>query len=225
MLGPVSRTLATAAGIVVLGVLARVSLGQGWADLLTYQARTTLNAWTAEDPPPLPAARDLAQERLEQAQASDPRNPAIAEDLGRLHELRTLGAPGTDPVAAAELRESLAYFERSLALRPTSPYTWASIAFVKSRLGVLDAGFLRAIERAAQLGPWEPEVQMTLADIGFRYWDQLPAASRETIHAAMYRALKRQDEKLFSLATRYRRLDVLCTTPGVTRSRRALACI
>lgn len=222
---PPATRLIAAAGILGLGVLGWLSLAQGWADLLRYEARGTLDAWTTGGLPPAPAVRDLAQARLERALASDPRNPAIAEDLGRLHELRTLGAPGTDPAAVAGLRASLGYFERSLARRPTSPYTWASIAFVKSRLGLLDAGFLEAIDRAALLGPWEPEVQMLLADIGFRYWDRLPAASRKTIHAAMHRGLKRQDEKLFSLALRYRRLDVLCATPGVTRSTRALACI
>src|SRR5204862_10585 len=124
----------------------------------------------------------LAQSRLEKALRLNPGDPGVAEDLGRLHEIRARGAPSA--VSKAELQRALGYFKISAAARPTSPYTWANIAFAQSRLGVIDADFYRAIDNAALLGPWEPEVQLTLADIGFRYWDRMPKSARATIHQA-----------------------------------------
>lgn len=221
------KSVVVTAGIVVLAQLGWVSLTHGWADLLALQGRATLRAWDT-------GAQRLklnetdwqkAQARLERALALTPGDAGLTEDLGRLHEIRTQALVATSPAGAAGLNQALDYLRRSLRGRPTSPYTWANLAMVKSRQGALDAEFLRAIERAALLGPWEPEVQLALADIGFRDWNRLPAVTRSTIHANMQRGLKRQADRLFDLARRTGRLDVLCATPDVARSKRAIACI
>lgn len=206
----------------MLAALAGVAARHAFADLLALQGRAAIR--TADrDPAALgPGDWARAQSRLERAARLDPDEPAIAEDIGRLHELRSRVAPGAD--AKAELARALAYFRDSLARRPTSPYTWANLAIVKSGLGQFDAEFLGAIDRAARLGPWEPEVQLALADVGLRHWDRLTPPARQAIHAAMGRGLKRQDARLFEMAAAYRRMDVLCATPGVTRSKRALRC-
>lgn len=209
--------------VAVLAALAVVAVRHGTADLLAVQGRTAIRT---ADPGPAaldPQAWAPAQSRFERALQLDPGEPALAEDLGRLHELRSRGAPGAD--AGAELGIALGYFRASLARRPTSPYTWANLAMVKSGLGQLDAEFRNAVDRAARLGPWEPEVQLALADIGLRHWDRLPPPVRATLHAAMGRALKRQDGRLFELAQSYGRMDVMCATPGVARSKRAVRCI
>ena len=140
-----------------------------------------------------------------------------------MHDLRARVAKG--PEVTRELELSVSYLRRSLRERPTSPYTWANLAFVKSRLGALDDEFYLSIRNAATLGPWEPEVQLLLADIGFRYWNRMPKPAQEIVHGAIRRGLRRQDEKLFDLAARYGRVDVLCSTPGITASRRAVRCI
>lgn len=220
------KTASAAIGIAALSFLAYVAFAQGWADLLAFQGRAVIKAWDKRPQAFEAEAWTLAQSRLQRALQLDPGNPGIAEDLGRLHELRAFALPGIGPAAAAsELRQALEYFRLSARARPTSPYTWANIAFMQSRLGVLDAEFYRSIENAATLGPWEPEVQLALADIGFRYWNRLPKATRDTIHQTIRRGLKRQDEKLFDRASRYGRLDVMCATPDVFRSKRALRCI
>lgn len=219
------KGLVTSVGIAVLALLGWVSLTHAWADLLAFQGRATLRAWDTGARRLNEADLQGAQLRLERALALTPGDAALAEDLGRLHELRTQGLRASGAAGVAGLNQSLDYLRRSLRGRPTSPYTWANLALVKSRQGALDAEFLRAIERAALLGPWEPEVQLALADIGFRDWARLAPATRAAVHQAMQRGLKRQSDRLFDLATRYGRLDVMCATPGVARSKRALACI
>lgn len=209
--------------VALLSILAFIALRHGWADIQALQGRALARNWDNERRTHAGDDWAVAQTRLENALGLNPGDPGVAEDLGRLHELRSRMLKDED--STAELRRALRYFRSSAVARPTSPYTWANIAFTQSRIGVLDADFTRAIENAALLGPWEPEVQLTLADIGFRYWDRIPKTTRSTIHQAMRRALKRQDAKLFELATGYRRLDVMCATPEVYRSRRALRCI
>lgn len=209
--------------VLILSVLAFAALRHGWADILAFQGRTLIKGWD-KDQRSFPASEwAAAQSRLENSLYLTPGDPGVAEDLGRLHELRTRALRGTD--TAAELGQAMDYLRRSLRARPTSPYTWANLAFVKSRLGMLDDEFYDSIRNAAMLGPWEPEVQLQLADIGFRYWNRMPKATQDTIHAAIRRGLKRQDGKLFDLASSYGRVDVMCATPGIFRSRRALRCI
>jgi hypothetical protein len=210
-------------GVFLLSVLAFVALKQGWADLFAFQGRALIRTWDREQRPFSNDEWMVAQSRLEKSLNLNPGDPGVSEDLGRLHELRTRALRGTD--TAAELGVAQDYLRRSLRARPTSPYTWANLAFVKSRLGTLDDEFYRSIQNAALLGPWEPEVQLLLADIGFRYWNRMPKTAQDTIHAAIHRGLKRQDAKLFELASRYGRIDVMCATPGVSRSKRAMRCI
>ncbi len=209
--------------VAVFSLLAWVAVLQSRADLLAYQGRTILRA-SDQDRASFPREDwDVAQTQLEHAIGLQASNAGMAEDLGRLHELRSRAFWKNEP--RTDLDSSLRYLRRSLNARPTSPYTWANLALVKSRLGELDEELFRSVHNAAELGPWEPEVQLVLADIGFRYWNRMPAEVRSAIQAAMQRALKRQDGKLFDLAATYGRLDVLCATPGIFRSRKAIRCI
>lgn len=112
-----------------------------------------------------------------------------------------------------------------MRLRPGSPYTWSNIALLKARLHQPDREFESALRNAALLGPWEPEVQIALADAGFRHWNALAPETRAALRANTVRALRWQDAKLFELARRTGRLDELCATPGVERSPLARACI
>lgn len=217
-----ARMVVALAGIGILSMLAFVSLRLAWSDILAYQGRSILKG---REQGRTPAEEEwiVAQARLERSLQLSWGDPGTAEALGRLHEARAYSLQ--EPASKAELRQALAYFRRSALARPTSPYSWANIAFTQSRLGNLDEDFDAAIGNAAALGPWEPEVQIALADIGFRYWNRLPKTTRDVIHQSIFRGLKRQDGRLFELAERYGRLDVMCATPGVARSRRAVRCI
>lgn len=217
------RAIAATLGIVALLVLAGTSLQRGWADILAFQGRGILPAWESRPRKLSTEAWERAGERLRRAHALDPANPNVTEGIARLHELRARGRPAA--AAAADLRIALGYLRQSVLARPGSPYTWANIAFVKSRLAERDAEYLRALRHAAAFGPWEPEVQLMLAEMGLRDWDLLPGPARNVVRAALSRGLKRQDARLFDLARRHGKLHVLCATPGVQRSGRALACI
>lgn len=68
-------------------------------------------------------------------------------------------------------------------------------------------------------------MQLALAEAGFRHWDALAPETRAAMRGNATRTLRWQDAKLFTLARRTGRLDVLCALPGVQRSPLASACI
>ena len=166
-----------------------------------------------------------ARDRLREARALDPGQPAYLEDIAKLYEYRARPLKQGDALARGYLRQALEYQREAARRRPGSPYTWSNIALLKSRLPESDREFESALRNAALLGPWEPVVQIALADAGFRHWDALAPDTRAALRANAARALRRQDAKLFELARRAGRLDVLCGVPGVERSALARACI
>jgi hypothetical protein len=214
--------LAVLAGLAALCALA---LPRGLADLRALEARLLLISWDSARRQPSAAEWTLAHERLREARQLDPGQPNYLEDIARLHELRARPLKAGDALAQEHLRQALEYHRQNLRLRPGLPYTWASIALVKARLPEIDREFEAALRNAAQLGPWEPDVQLALAEAGFAHWSSLGPETRAALRANASRALHRQDAKLFEIARRAGRLDVICVTPGVQRSPLARACI
>jgi len=211
--------------LAALAALCALALPRGLADLRAFEARVALNAWeTKRIQPPLEEWR-FAQDRLREARELDSGQPDFLEDLARLYTLRALAPKAGDANAQGDLRQALAFQREALRRRPGSAYTWANIVLLKAHLSETDREFEAALRNAALLGPWEPQVQLAIADAGFRQWPSLAADTRAVLRANAARALRRQDAKLFNLARRAGRLDVLCSVPGVARSPLARACI
>ena len=182
-------------------------------------------SWESKRRQPSVEEWTLARSRLREARVLEPGQPGYLEDIGRLYELRARPLKASDALAQGYLRQALDYQTQAVRLRPGSPYTWSNIALLKARLPEPDQEFESAMRNAALLGPWEPEVQIALADAGFRHWDVLAPQTRVALRANAVRALRRQDAKLFELARRSGRLDVLCALRGVERSPLARACV
>jgi len=184
-----------------------------------------MRSWDAKKRPAPAAEWTRARESLRAAQALDPRQPAYLEDLARLYEQRARGLPAGDRLAREYLREALDLQRQALARRPGSPYTWSNVALLKARLAQADGEFERALRNAARLGPWEPDVQIALAEASFGQWRSLSPETREAMRANAERALRGQDARLFDVAHRTGRMDLVCGLPGAARSPRAAACI
>ena len=135
------------------------------------------------------------------------------EELGRLFEQRAAEAPARDPAARALLERSRMQFRRAAAMRPGSPYAWSNLALVKFRLGEMDYEFYGALERAARFGPWEPAVQLALADIGLAGWRRLALPGKLAVLGAIERGMKRQQKEISGFATTHRGLPALCSDP------------
>jgi hypothetical protein len=214
-----------AIALAALAALCALALPRGFADLRAFEARVAVRSWEAKRRPPTTEEWNGAHELLAEARQLDAGHPAFLEDMARLHELRALPLKPDDAHAREELRLALGFQRQAASLRPSSPYTWANIALLKARLSETDQEFEGALRNAALLGPWEPGVQLALVDAGFRYWGALSPETRSALVANAGRTLRREDAKLFELARRNGRLDVVCALRGVERSRFANTCI
>lgn len=217
---PVVGTLA----IALFLVLACAGLFQAWAGWLGFLGSYSMTEWSKGKRNPGPDEWARAQQHLESARTFERGNPKLLEDLARVYKWQVRYDFPTSRVDLAYLQQALDLLRQSARLRPVSARTWSSIAATKSQLALLDDEFLHAIDNAARLGPWEPEVQIALANIGFLHWQGLPKPTQAVLQLVMQRGLKRQDEELFNLATRTLRLDVLCAVPGARRSKFAVRC-
>ena len=214
-----------AAILTALVWLAALALPRGLADLRAFEARMLFQSWETARRAPTAEEWTLAHDRLLEARALDPRQPNYLEDIARLDTLRASWPKAGEAAAREHLRQALGLQRQAARLRPGSPYTWSNIALLKARLGETDREFEAALRHAALLGPWEPDIQITLADIGFRHWASLAPETREAIRANAGRALRWQGAKMLELARRTGRLEVLCAAPGISRSPQSRACI
>jgi hypothetical protein len=204
------RTATAAALIVLLAFLIVQAAQRGLADLHDRMVGARFEEWEkARKPVRLTEWRE-ALASAETAHRLAPGNPDHAEALGRLYDWAAFGKQPKSPVVLAYREQALIYFREAARERPVSGYTWANIAQAKLALGALDREFSKALELAAFLGPWEPEVQLAIADAGFAAWSALDASSRETTSGAAARALKRQAKDVFRIAQYRSRIAVLC---------------
>jgi hypothetical protein len=221
----IARGAILLAALGALGTLCALAVPRGLADLRALETRLLMKSWEAARRPPSSEEWAHAYEQLRVARTLDPGRPIHLEDLARLHEWRALALKPGDARAKEDLRQALDFQKHSVRLRPGSAYAWASIALLKARLPEPDREFEDALRNAALLGPWEPELQLGLAEAGFRHWNVLALETRDALRANAARALHRQDVKLFTIARHHGRLDVLCALRGVHRSPLASACI
>jgi len=186
---------------------------RGLADTADYPARRALAQWASEKRAPGETEWQAVHAALERAAALAPANPLYVEELGRLLELRAAGMDRSDPAARSLLEQSRAQFRQAVAMRPGSPYAWASLALVKFRLNEMDYEFYGALERAARFGPWEPAVQLALADIGLASWMLLALPGKQQVLGALERGMLRQHKEIVRIAAIHRTLPVLCSDP------------
>jgi len=205
--------LLLAAALLVAGIHAAAV--RGLADVHYTRARLVLAAATQAGQ--VPGARELAEasSSLREAQRFEPANPLFVEQRARIAEWRALAMQGIvlqrgDPPARAALSDSLGGWREAARMRPGSPYAWASIALLELRLGETGAEFQSALERAALYGPWEPPVQIAIADAGLAAWRRLAPAAQELVIANLERALLRQAPEVRRLAAAHGTLPLVC---------------
>jgi len=207
MIGAIAALL-LAAGIYEAAV-------RGLADMHYTRARLVLEPFLLAKAAPRPQAIAAAQADLREAESLEPSNPMYVEQAARLSELSALALAPGDPAARAGFEAALAGYREGIRMRPGSPYAWASIALLKLRLGRIDDEFYRALDRAARLGPWEPQVQIALADVGLAAWRELTAPARRTVIGALERGLRREEREIRRIAAAHGTLPLVCREPSL----------
>ena len=138
-----------------------------------------------------------------------PDNPWALEELGAL-QLNVMRASLDPQAAVAAARSANANFRRALIERPTSPFVWANFALSKLYLDEKDEAMFEAIERAEELGPWEPGVQDAVILTGLSAWDRLNPARQAAVLGAMQNSAQRNPMKIAEIAKSFNRIDLFC---------------
>lgn len=176
----------------------------GAADLLSGHARNEMHAWSTHATRPDAVAIEGVTSALGVARLIAPGNPDPYEDLARLALVRSGMPDVNDAEKNALLMEGLVLIRQAIALRPVSSYSWATLLLLKRERAEYDAGFRHALERAVTLGPWEPEVQRIVADVGMGAWAALTRAEQEMVRENFVRGMKRQAKTMISIAQSHR---------------------
>ena len=204
------RILIALVGTAVLGYGVYESAKRGLADWSSMRWRHEIAGWAERRASPPPERLQEAITSLIDALALTPDDPTLIEHLGLAHELRATGSPPGSESWRLNLAQALEYFRKSAALRPTSPYTWANILMAKYRLGQVDDEFFAAMRHALDFGPWEPAVQLIVADTGLGAWNRLDSGLHDRDNENLRRAAVRQADALARIATDHRRIDLVC---------------
>ena len=139
----------------------------------------------------------------------DPNNPDLLILMGNVYEWNTFQA---DDYLQNEQNGKLAldHYRKAVALRPQWPYTWSSIALLKFKLAEFDGEFELALGNAMDLGPWEPRVQITIAEVGLSAWDKLEYAQRLAIVENIRRGVTMQGQVMLEILKKYGQLRMVC---------------
>jgi hypothetical protein len=208
-LGSAARVLAIVPAIGLLVGLGAYAVESGTTSATLTKVTLETGVWRAPRSQQTATVSWSRDELMAAAQRS-PADPNVHELLG------LLGARGFDVSDAANrtspeiLRDASAQYREALMLRASSPYTWANFAALQYRLGNTGPKFEAALVRAAQTGPYEPEVQAIVANFGLAVWNEVAAPTRAAIEQAVASGMKRNPREFLQIGERRGRLGVPC---------------
>lgn len=165
------------------------------AELYALQAKEVLDNPKAER-----ASIEKALEKMRIAIVFDGKDPDYFEHVAKLHIMDAVLVQDK----SHHLEAALEALRKAVSLRPVSPYTWSMLLYVKSQLGEVDGEFGQALSNAVSLGPWEPEVQRTVAEIGLMNWERLDYGHREEVRKDVVRGMARQREAMMAIIMKIR---------------------
>lgn len=211
------------------------------AGIARYQADAFLLDWEGKGSEPEPSAWAVAVTAAQRAATWYPvANGDYLDRLGRIYSWQyfqqpfgetteALGVASPAQVVAIEesRRKALAAYRAAVAVRPRWPGSWARYAHAKLYLQEIDAEFFSSYERAGALGVLRPEINLELAEIGFRSWPVLTADLRELALTQAAQGVKngRESARLVQeLAVQGGLSPLLCARVGANHAVRMSAC-
>ena len=141
------------------------------ADLLAVGTRKQVGSWASGAAEPTSQLDwDKALATLSAAQAITPDNPGLQEAIGDLHMVAGRRGWADMPVRLHHFGLAAAQYRTALALRPTDPQTWASLAAAYQGAGDTGSNLHQAWAKALALGPNEGHVQPMLLESALATW-------------------------------------------------------
>ena len=213
-------SVAAVSGAVLLVAASIIAARWGMAnavatDVLSMKAEWQ-NRFVQSGQLPTEHQRQNVYAELNAARGLDPRNPDLMEQAGALLAtpvaVTDAGQVG-ESSGATKLQvqqEAINAFSAAVVARPVSAYAWVNLALSKYQAGQVDAVLYRALDNAARLGPWEPDVQLAVTDLGFALWEDMPRVLRPTVIQTVTNAQQRYADRVFGIAERRGRMVLAC---------------
>lgn len=147
-----------------------------------------------------------------------PGNPEYLDSLGWMEQIK-LGFLSDDlSIDQIEAHAIAAedYYLGAIAVRPTWPYYWGSLALEMHRRGSYDtAEYSLALANAARFGPWKNDTQRLVADLGIGTFAFLSTPAKQAVLTNLERGFVRQPDAMLQFVTDWQELcrEVSLTGP------------
>lgn len=196
-------------GILVLSMLTTIACRWLIADIYYYQARAYIDSWNFSRPI-TQREWEIVNNALNVALNLSPDQPIYREAMSELLYYKSLFAAHDKTQAADLQKQAVEQIRKAVYLRPSWPPIWARLALIKFRTEDFDAELALALERAMALGPWEPAIQMIVAEVGLSSWTKLEPKLQAKVLDFIARTKSPQAGLIVEIAKKNDLLDVVC---------------
>lgn len=193
----------------VLLLVAIMAASRGIANFYYFPAEKNLLSWDQS------SGRDdrkvqHTDQLLQVAMQWDVSNPDILEAHGRFLDRSVEDQYFWQTGAEQAYRQALRDFRQTAVQRPSSPWVWINIALMKTKLQQYDALMQQALVQSTRLGPWEPLINVRVADIVLASWERLSEPTRRVASVAVGRGLQQDRLAMLQVIQRHRHTERLC---------------
>jgi tetratricopeptide (TPR) repeat protein len=190
-------------------VLIKISASWGLADIENQKVRVSINRWENDIDSYSTEDWDKTFSYTKTALEKDPYNPDLLSLMANIYEWNSF--QGDDQLQNNQRAQlALEYYRKAVELRPQWPYTWSSIALLKYKMSEFDQELRLALINATELGPWEPNVQKIVAEIGLHSWNDLAHSQRIMIVENIKRGVTMQPRVMLEILKKYGQLRMVC---------------
>ena len=201
--------------LLVLGYALSIAARTGLADVYAEPAKSYLQMKRSAGEALTGDEWQALDGSLIRALALAPGDPENLSELGRLHRI-LLEADALNVREISRYGDAGAgYYQAALALRPTWPWDWGNLAFVRyQQYQDTSDVYQDALVRAVEFGPREPSLQDRVAELGVSSWSALNPAAALAVLTAADRALERDARSFSGRSDAKDRWRPLCTRAG-----------
>lgn len=114
---------------------------------------------------------DAAKTALQASLDLAPDDPDMQERMGDLHFVAGQRDWADQTLRGRHYANAASYYDVAIALRPSSPQTWAMLAAARQAMGAPPQAVQSAWARAQRLGPFEGHVQPILMQVVLADWE------------------------------------------------------
>ena len=174
------------------------------ADWASAAARQQVLSWVSGAG--LPKSQhewDTAKAALQASLDLAPDDPDMQERMGDLHAVAGQRDWADSALRAQHYARAASYYDVAIALRPSSPQTWAMLAAARQAMGAPPATVHAAWAQAQRRGPFEGHVQPILMQVVLADWDGAAPAMQAWAKDLFDRGGASTQRDINALARRY----------------------